>query len=333
MLQTGNRIKVSVLVAARNEENNIERCLKSLNELNFPKENIEIIIGDDDSDDLTEELVARFIWDKPQFKCIKITKQLAGLKGKANVLAQLAHEAKGEYFFYCDADIAVQPIWITQMLAHFRRETGVVIGVTRMKHVHLLSDLLSMEWLFALTATRFLSLFKIPITGMGNNMAVTREAYFAIGGYEKIGFSIVEDYTLFMGIVKQGFGFQMAYKRGVISISEPMNTFQELLRQRKRWMQGVMDSYWLTRLSLFVSSLIVPILLLISIWIPINPLSSIIQYYILITGISLTAVLMLRQFDLWKAALLFWFYMVSIGLIMLVNYYLPSKTIWKGREY
>ena len=42
MLQTGNRIKVSVLVAARNEENNIERCLRSLHELDFPKENIEM---------------------------------------------------------------------------------------------------------------------------------------------------------------------------------------------------------------------------------------------------------------------------------------------------
>ncbi|MCE7063829.1 glycosyltransferase [Dyadobacter sp. CY326] len=333
MLPTSNRIQVSILVAARNEEKNIERCLQSLHELNFPKENIEIIVGDDDSDDRTNELVSKYICDKSQFKCIKITKQIAGLKGKANVLAQLAHEANGEYFFYCDADIAVQPIWIAQMLAHFRPETGVVIGLTRMKHIHWLADMLSMEWLFALTATRFFSLLKIPITGMGNNMAVTRDAYFAIGGYEKIGFSIVEDYALFIGIVRQGYDFQMAYKPEVISISEPMNTFPELLRQRKRWMHGVMESYWLTRLSLFVSSLIVPILFLISIWFPINVWSSIIQYYVLVTGISLTAVLMLKQYDLWKAALLFWFYMVSIGLIMLVNYYLPNKTIWKGREY
>ncbi|MCF2487795.1 glycosyltransferase [Dyadobacter sp. CY347] len=333
MLPTGNRIQISVLVAARNEEKNIERCLQSLHELNFPKENIEIIVGDDDSDDQTNQLVSSFIYDKPQFRSIKITSQVAGLKGKANVLAQLAHAAKGEYFFYCDADIVVQPIWISEMLAHFKANTGIVIGVTRMKHVHLLADLLSMEWLFALTATRFFSLFKIPITGMGNNMAVTRDAYFAIGGYEKIGFSIVEDYTLFMGIVKQGYDFQMAYKPEVISISEPMNTFPELLRQRKRWMHGVMDSYWLTRLSLFVSSLIVPILLLVSIWFPINVLSSMVQYYALVTGISLTAVFMLKQYDLWKAALLFWFYMISIGVIMLINYYLPSKTIWKGREY
>jgi cellulose synthase/poly-beta-1,6-N-acetylglucosamine synthase-like glycosyltransferase len=329
-----NQIKISVLVAARNEEKNIERCLQSLQALNFPIENIEIIIGDDDSDDQTGDITGQFIVDKPQFRYIKITQQTAGLKGKANVLAHLARQAKGEYFFYCDADIVVQPTWASEVLAHFRPKTGVVVGVTRMKkNTHFLADFLSMEWLFALTTMRFFSLLKIPITGMGNNMAVTREAYFKIGGYEKIGFSIVEDYTLFMSIVSHGYGFQMAYKPEIISISEPMNTFKELLKQRKRWMRGVMQSFWVTRLSLFVSALIVPVLLLLSIWFPINPARGIFQYYLLITGISLASVVLLKQYDLWKAALLFWFYMVSIGLIMLINYYLPSKTVWKGREY
>jgi cellulose synthase/poly-beta-1,6-N-acetylglucosamine synthase-like glycosyltransferase len=136
-----------------------------------------------------------------------------------------------------------------------------------------------------------------------------------------------------MSIVGAGYGFQMAYKPEVISISEPMNSFAELLGQRKRWMLGIMQSFWITRLSLFLSSLIVPVLLLLSIFYPINVSESVLQYYLLITGISLLSITLLKQFDLWKAALLFWFYMVSIGLIMLVNYYLPGKTVWKGREY
>ncbi|MCE7061984.1 glycosyltransferase [Dyadobacter sp. CY343] len=329
-----NPVRISILVAARNEEQNIERCLRSLDLLDFPKEQLEIIIGDDDSEDNTAWITQQFSAEKQEFKYVKITNRISGLKGKANVLAQLAHIARGEYFFYCDADIEVQPGWASQMLSHFKQKTGVVVGVTRMKkNRHLLADMLSMEWLFALTAMRFFSHFKVPITGMGNNMAVTREAYFKVGGYEKIGFSIVEDYALFMGIVRGGFDFQMAYKPEVISISEPVNTFPELLRQRKRWMHGVMESYWVTRLSLFVSSLIVPILFLLSIWLPINPVSSVVQYYVLVTAVSLTAVVLLKQPDLWKAALLFWFYMVSIGLIMLINYYLPSRTVWKGREY
>src|SRR5215217_6242939 len=228
-------VRISILVAARNEEQNIERCLRSLDLLDFPKEQLEIIIGDDNSEDNTARIIQQFCTQKPGFRYMKITSRISGLKGKANVLAQLAHVARGHYFLYCDADIAVQPGWATEILSHFKPDSGVVVGVTRMKkHTHLLADLLSMEWLFALTVTRFFSHFKIPITGMGNNMAVSREAYFAIGGYEKIGFSIVEDYALFMAIARAGFDFQMAYKPEVVSISEPVNTFPELLRQRKR---------------------------------------------------------------------------------------------------
>ncbi|TLV03690.1 glycosyltransferase [Dyadobacter luticola] len=327
------QIKVSVLLAARNEEQNIERCLRSLDALNFPKDNIEIIIGDDDSEDLTAEITNRFIADKSQFKYTKITQKQAGLTGKANVLAQLAHYAVGKYLFYCDADIAVSPEWLNGMLPHFEEKTGVVVGLTRMKKSHLLADMLSIEWLFALTVARFFSLFKIPITGMGNNMAATREAYFNAGGYEKLGFSIVEDYALFMGIVRKGYGFKMAYQEQILSVSEPVNTFAELLKQRKRWMKGVMESFWVTKWSLIFSSLIVPILLILNIWWPIDPLAGFVRYYVIVTVICLISVIILKQYDLWKAAFLFWFYMTVLGWIMLINYFLPGKLVWKGREY
>ena len=326
-------VKVSVLVAARNEEKNILRCLQSLSYLDFPAEQIEILIGDDDSNDATGDLTRRFIEGKPHFRYIKIAKRVAGLKGKANVLAQLSHEAKGTYFFYCDADIAVKPSWITEMLAHFQPGIGTVVGLTRMTHTHFLADLLSMEWLFALAVTRFWSYFKVPVTGMGNNMAVTREAYFKTGGYEQIGFSVVEDYTLFMAIVRAGYGFEMAFRSDIINISEPVNTFPELLKQRKRLMQGVMESFWFTKWSLIVITLIVPFLLILAIWNPEQAFTSLWQYYAFITTLSLISIILLKQWDLWKAAMVFWFYMVGIGCIMLVNHFLPGKMVWKGREY
>jgi cellulose synthase/poly-beta-1,6-N-acetylglucosamine synthase-like glycosyltransferase len=326
-------VRVSILVAARNEEQNIERCLRSLDALDFPEDQIEILIGDDDSEDQTGLLVQRFCVGRPRFKYVKIIAQVAGLKGKANVLAQLAHLATGEYFFYCDADIAVKPGWISVMLTHFKEKTGVVVGLTRMKNESFFTDLLSMEWLFAISNARFFSLFKIPITGMGNNMAVTRKAYFDIGGYEKIGFSVVEDYALFIAIVRNGFGFQMAYKAEIINISEPVTTWAELMKQRKRWMQGVMQSFWITKWSLIFSSTVVPILLIASIWLPIKPLPGILQYYAFVTAICLLSIFILKQYDLWKVALVFWFYMIGIGVTMLINYFLPGKMVWKGRKY
>ncbi|MGZ5244841.1 MAG: glycosyltransferase [Bacteroidia bacterium] len=52
---------VSVLVAARNEEENILKCLESLSKLNYPYDKFEVLIGDDGSTDKTAENVKRFI--------------------------------------------------------------------------------------------------------------------------------------------------------------------------------------------------------------------------------------------------------------------------------
>ncbi|GGB77315.1 glycosyltransferase [Dyadobacter sediminis] len=333
MPNTDHIVQISVLVAARNEEKNIERCLRSLHELEFSKNKIEFIIGDDDSDDQTAEIIKRYIADKPHFIYRKITETLPGLKGKANVLEQLAHLAKGQYFFFCDADIAVQPTWITAMLLHFRKKTGVVVGVTRMKKSHFLADFISMEWLYVLSTIRLAAINKIPITGMGNNMAVTREAYFAIGGYASIGFSVVEDYTLFMAIVRKGYDFDVAFNRKILNFSEPVNTWSELLRQRKRWIHGVMQSFWATRLTVIVSACLVPALLILMFWNPDLSHKLLWIHYLAITGAAFTTISILKQKDLALIAVFFWFYMVSISVLMLIIYLLPGKTVWKGREY
>ncbi len=324
---------VSILLAARDEEANIERCLLSLSALDYPVGQIEICIGDDDSTDATAQIVQNFIQNHPQFTYSRISVQLGELKGKANVLAQLARQAKGKYFLFCDADIAVQPGWATAMLQQFRSETGIVIGLTRMKESHLLADFLSLEWLFALTIMRICSLFKIPVTGLGNNMAITREAYEAVGGYEKLGFSVVEDYTLFMAIVEKGYGFIQAYTPKVVSLSEPINTFGELRIQRRRWIEGVMQSFWLTRLSIILSACVIPFLLILAIWWPYAAAQLLTGHYLVITGIATAAIVYLRQHDLWKTVFFFWFYLFGHTTVMLINYFRPGRLIWKGREY
>ena len=326
-------IQVSVLVAARNEEDNILRCMESLAKLDYPADKIEICIGDDDSSDRTAKLIQAFITENPQFRYFHITDSFNGLRGKANVLAQLAASARGNYFFFCDADITVRPTWIHAMLAHFDTQTGIVVGLTRMKKGNLFTDFLSLEWLFTLTITRLLSLFKIPVTGLGNNMAITRKAYRTVGGYETIGFSIVEDYALFMAVAGKNLGFKMAYNPRIISVSEPVLSFREWIVQRRRWMQGVMKSFWLTRLSIIAAALFFPALLLTACWFPVLAGIVFLFHYSFVTLISLMAITLLRQHDLWRTVFIFWFYMFGSVSIMLVNYFLPGKMNWKGRIY
>ncbi len=98
---------ISILLAVRNEEKNILRCLSALAEQDYPINDMEILIGNDQSEDRSKELILDFIKEKPHFKLIDIQGNMGTAKGKGNVIAHLAHQAKGDYFLITDADVAV----------------------------------------------------------------------------------------------------------------------------------------------------------------------------------------------------------------------------------
>ncbi|WP_207508932.1 glycosyltransferase [Telluribacter humicola] len=324
---------MSVLVAARNEEANIERCLQALYEQHYPTRQIEILIGDDQSTDQTARIIQEFIADKPQFRYILIEQEIAGLKAKANVLAQLAQQARGQYFLFCDADITVSSHWVTNILRHFTPKVGIVVGVTRMQSMGYFPDLQSLEWMFIMGGVRMLSLFRIPVTGLGNNMAVTAKAYRQVGGYESIGFSIVEDYSLFITIVRKGYRFVQAFEKGILARSEPVLSYTELMKQRKRWTVGAMKLPWPLRLFSFITALLLPALVVMAFWIPEQSLSIAVYHYFHLTFAAGLTVVMLRQWDLLKVVPLFWFYIMGNFTSMLINYYLPSPMVWKDRQF
>ena len=118
---------VSILIAARNEAANILDCLRSVQALSFDKENLQILVGNDASEDNTAAIIRDFIADKPHFTLIDIQPHKSNiLRGKTNVLAQLADHATGEYLFFTDADIEVPTDWIQNILPHFKPNVGIV---------------------------------------------------------------------------------------------------------------------------------------------------------------------------------------------------------------
>jgi cellulose synthase/poly-beta-1,6-N-acetylglucosamine synthase-like glycosyltransferase len=343
--------KVTILIAARNEADNIVDCLKSVAALSYPKENLQILIGDDNSEDETAALVNEFIKDKPQFELIKIVRDFTAvrdlqsrakpvtnkLKGKPNVLTQLAHHATGEYLFFTDADIEVPADWIQNMLPHFKSNVGVVTGITTMKTNKFplwgLGGFQALEWLYYLSIMRLLALFNIPLTAMGNNMAVTRKAYDAVGGYENIPFSITEDYALFRAILDKGFRFIQLFDRRVLTVSKPVPTFSQLLIQRKRWMYGAISLPWTTRLGVYFNALLLPFLILLGIFFPKTTLFIVFLSYVSITAWLVGVLNWLQRPQLFIGLPFFWFYHVFMNFAMFINFYTTKQTVWKGREY
>lgn len=362
--------KIAILIAARNEANNILDCLRSVDALSYPKEHIQVLIGNDDSEDETAALVSKYIENKPHFTLVSIVqpadclnrpgghvsgsskRQTASiserykLKGKTNVLAQLAQLAQAEYLFFTDADIEVPINWIQNMLVHFKPNVGVVTGITTMKPHPLslstkgenfwrfcLESFQGLEWLYYLSLMRLFSLFNVPVTAMGNNMAVSRTAYDRVGGYENIPFSITEDYELFHAILKEGFRFVQLFDRRVLTISKPIPTYRELLIQRKRWMFGAISLPWEQRIGIYLNAFLLPFLGMLIFFFPKITLLIIFAMYISVTA-WLVGVLNWLQYSKFFIVLpFFWFYHVFTNFAMLVNFYLRKETRWKGRNY
>lgn len=329
-----DHVRVSILLAARNEEANILRCLRAIEQLTFPTADLEVIIGNDHSEDQTGPLVEQFIAGKPQYRLVNISTTVAGQRGKANVLAQLARLSKGTYLFFTDADVAVSPGWIESMLRPFQEpRVGIVTGCTQITGNSFWHTFQAMEWLSTQYLLKQLANWRIPVTAMGNNMAVRRAVYEEIGGYENLPFSIVEDYQLFQEILKRGYRFAHLFEPDVLATTLPMPNLRSWLVQRKRWMVGAFQLPWYFLIVLVIQALLLPGLILLAFWNPALAFGIWLLRFLFQSFQVVQVAIRFRRFD-FLPYLLPYDLQVSVNwLLSLVYYLLPTRLAWKGRTF
>ncbi|QJX46787.1 glycosyltransferase [Hymenobacter taeanensis] len=329
---SGARPRVSILIAARNEEATIERCLQALLQLNYPAEKLEILIGDDASTDNTMAVVEAFIKNKPQFRLLPVRHRLGTSRGKSNVLAHLCRAATADYLLFTDADMALAPNWVQTMLAAAPEGVGIVTGITTASG-SLFGRLQGLDWLFGLNLIRLLTDLGLPITAVGNNMLVTRAAYESIGGYEALAFSITEDLQLFEQVVNQGWGFRNIITPDALGVSVPQPTVRHLLHQRKRWMKGASRLPW--QLTLLFSSY--GFFYTVLGWPGLLPYPVIAALYAAkVLCQTLFLLITLRQVgrrESWQVLLFYEGYLLVVSVAALVYTVWPSYIQWKERRY
>ena len=120
---------VSIIVPTYNEEKVIEDRIENLVELDYPKDNYEIIVVDSDSTDSTAEIVEETIneheKDKPSLKLIKEGER----RGKASAINQGKKHARGEIVLITDANSIFDKNVLKEMMPHFKNpKVGAVSG-------------------------------------------------------------------------------------------------------------------------------------------------------------------------------------------------------------
>lgn len=326
--------KVSLLLAARDEEQLIERSLRSIESLNYPKDKLQVLIGNDRSTDQTREKVLAFIKGKKNYHLIDVKENMGKARAKANVIAHLAHKAKGEFYFITDVDVKLAKNWILDLLNSFEDEVGISSGTTMCESGSLFANLQGMDWLHFMGYIKAFAREGISCTSVGNNMAVRAKAYWETGGYEEIDFSITEDYKLFSEVTKRGWEWRNILGPGSLGKAWYIDSIAEMLHQRKRWLIGARDLPVLWKILIVLYGLFIPALLAIAIT---NFRLAFVIWFCKFALQSMFIFVLCRKVDVrpfnFFQMILYEFYVLLNTAATAIFYMLPIKSIWKGRAY
>lgn len=331
---THNYQPVSIIIAVRNEEANLPTLLNSLLSQDYSKDRLEIIIGNDQSEDNSLKILndwsTQFAW----IKVINIEKNIAHLKGKQNVLAQLIPLATHENILITDADIILPPTWVKTMLAHLEN-CDMISAPTIVQGNKLFHHLQALDWLFSISVIKPFSDWGFPITAVGNNMGFKKSKYLQIGGYENLPFSLTEDYLLFEKIILEKKGkFKWVHLPKALNLTQPVPDLKSFLHQRKRWYEGAKKGPWyaififihhvLIYPTLFTSFGIFPFYTALIFWL-MKWLTDFLWLYV--------ACSVLKKQHLLKYFIPFQFYFMLLTLFLPWYFWIAKNVEWKGRIY
>ena len=169
---TPKRIPISVIVCAKNEEENVSKFIPLLAEQDYP--DFEIVLIDDASSDNTLELFEAYEKQYPNIRLVKVENNEAFWGNKKYALTLGIKAAKKEYLLFTDADCyPSSKDWITAMSSQFTMQKTIVLGYGGYEKISnsFLNKLIRFETL--LTAIQYFSWAKVglPYMGVGRNLA------------------------------------------------------------------------------------------------------------------------------------------------------------------
>jgi cellulose synthase/poly-beta-1,6-N-acetylglucosamine synthase-like glycosyltransferase len=232
---------VSVIIAARNEENNIEDCLSSVLRQTYPANLFEVIVVDDNSTDSTAAICQRFMAQFPNLLCVSAPEN-DDLRGKPNALACGIDASHGDVILITDADCTVPSTWVECTAHRYEGNIGLIGGVTLQRNINWFEGMQSLDWAFILGMAASTAGLGHQHGSIGNNLSFRKKAYDQVGGYRKLKFSVTEDYTIVQAIIDSGdWDYIYPVDPKTTVESKPCPDWKMLLRQKHRWGKGALD--------------------------------------------------------------------------------------------
>lgn len=228
-------VGISVVVAARNEEATLPLLLQDLQQQDYPAAFFEVIIVDDFSTDNTA-LLGKGL--PPYFRMIQPACTTENSSKKKAIATGVA-AAEKELILVTDADCRVGKAWVATH-ADFYRQTGASFVAAPVRYTYqstLLQVLQTLDFLTlqGITAAGVSANFGMMCNGA--NLAYTKRAFMAVGGFENIENIPTGDDMLLMHKIWKRWPDKIAYLKSSEAIvsTAAVQTWREFIRQRRRW--------------------------------------------------------------------------------------------------
>jgi glycosyltransferase involved in cell wall biosynthesis len=200
---------ISLIFAARDEEEKLPTALATLAALDYPR--LEIISVDDRSQDASGRILDDFVATHPGFRALHVAKIPDGWLGKTHALQRGFEASSGEWLLFTDADVRFKPDVIRR-----------AVTLAEQKHLDHLTLLCNVEmhgfWektlitFFGLAFHLATDAYRVSnpnsraYVGVGAFQLLRRSTYEAIGTHRRLAMEVVDDMKL--GKLVKRFGFR-----------------------------------------------------------------------------------------------------------------------------
>ncbi len=225
---------ISVLIAARNEADNIVSCIRSILDCDYPNHLLELIVVDDHSTDSTAEKINSI--NNPIVRYFKLEENLTG---KKKALSLAISKSNGEILAMTDADCKVSPNWLKIIANNLKSQEikflamPIVFSPARNK----IESFQVLDLCALMALTQFgLNQEKFYLAN-GANMAVKKSAFLEVNGFHgNENYASGDDMFLVHKLAKKNSkSVRFIKSKDAIVETKSQETFKQLNVQRKRW--------------------------------------------------------------------------------------------------
>lgn len=238
---------VSVIIAARNEQQDIGNCLTSLVNQNYEPSLFEIIVVNDFSSDATETVVNTFMQTHKNIsiRLISMRDVLAdGSSSKKRAITEGVKIAKGELILTTDADCMVKNSWIKTVAAYYT-ETGHYFISCPVEYesngLNFFAKIQSLEFMSLIGSGGAAIKSGYPLMCNAANLAFKKSVYFEVGRNDVDSEPVSGDDTFLMFAIHKKYPDKISFLKSPEAIvsTAPSGSVADFINQRKRWTSKV----------------------------------------------------------------------------------------------